>query len=501
MKLDKICSSLQYRLLQGSLETAVKYIVYDSRKIVEGVMFVCLTGARTDGHDYIPDAIQKGASAIVIEREEAAGQIPAHITTLCVSSTREALAYMSAAFFDYPARKLITIGVTGTNGKTTTTHIIKSVLENSGKKTGLIGSNGAVIGDRHIPLKNTTPESYELHSLFHQVTEAGSEYVVMEVSSQALKLGRTAGIQFDYGVFNNLSADHIGPNEHDSFEEYLSCKSLLFRQCKQGVFNADDSHYRDVLQGHTCKVTTFCTAADSDVKPDTDFTAHHIENINIDGRLGMQFQVKGLLNGQYRIFLPGQFSVYNALAALSVCRLAGIAPDAIRSGLDKARVKGRMELLPVSKEYSMLIDYAHNRVSTENALTALQQYRPRRLVCVYGCGGNRSRLRRYDMGEITGKYADLCILTCDNPRFEELHDINEDIKVGLQKSGGRYIEIDDRKEAIAYSMSHAESGDIILLLGKGHEDYQEIKGEKYHFDEREVVAQILQDMESQREAR
>lgn len=513
MKLDKICSGLQYQCLQGSMETEVKDIVYDSRKIVEGVMFVCMTGARTDGHDYIPDAIRKGASVIIIEREDTAGQIPAHITTLFVPSTREALAHMSAAFFDYPARKLITIGVTGTNGKTTTTHIIRSVLENSGKKTGLIGSNGAVICDKHIPLKNTTPESYELHNLFYQMVAAGCEYVVMEVSSQALKLGRTAGIQFDYGVFTNLSADHIGPDEHDSFEEYLSCKSLLFRQCRQGVFNADDSHYKEVLKGHTCKVTTFSAAAGSGVdadghtradilsetessaKTDSSLTAHRIENINTDGRLGMQFQVSGLLAGCYQIFLPGQFSVYNALAALSVCRLAGIAPDTIREGLRQAKVKGRMELLPVSKKYTMLIDYAHNRVSTESALMALQQYHPRRLVCVYGCGGNRSKLRRYDMGEITGKYADLCILTCDNPRFEELHDINEDIKVGLQKSGGRYIEIDDRKEAIAYSMSHAEPGDIILLLGKGHEDYQEIKGKKYHFDEREVVAQILQETE------
>ncbi|MDE6063817.1 MAG: UDP-N-acetylmuramoyl-L-alanyl-D-glutamate--2,6-diaminopimelate ligase, partial [Lachnospiraceae bacterium] len=229
MKLSKICSNLEYRCLKGSMEIEVEDIVYDSRKIKENVMFVCMTGARTDGHDYIPDAIEKGASVIVVEHESAAGQIPEHITVLEVSSTREALALMSAAFFAYPARKLVTIGVTGTNGKTTTTHIIKSVLENSGKKTGLIGSNGATVGELHIPLKNTTPESYELHSLFHQMVEAGCECVVMEVSSQALKLGRTAGIQFDYGVFNNLSPDHIGPNEHDSFEEYLACKSLLFR--------------------------------------------------------------------------------------------------------------------------------------------------------------------------------------------------------------------------------------------------------------------------------
>lgn len=495
MKLSKICSNLEYRCLKGSMETEVQDIVYDSRKIKENVMFVCMTGARTDGHDYIPDAIEKGASVIVVERESAAGQIPEHITVLAVSSTREALAFMSAAFFEYPARKLVTIGVTGTNGKTTTTHIIKSVLESSGKKTGLIGSNGATVGELHIPLKNTTPESYELHSLFHQMVEAGCECVVMEVSSQALKLGRTAGIQFDYGVFNNLSPDHIGPNEHDSFEDYLACKSLLFRQCRYGIFNADDSYYKEVSEGHTCQITTFSAAPDNHAEADIDLMAYDIENLNRNGRLGMQFHVRGILDGEYRIFLPGYFSVYNALAAMSVCRLMGIAPDTIRDGLEQAKVKGRMELLPVSKEYSMLIDYAHNRVSTENALNALQQYHPRRLVCVYGCGGNRSPLRRYDMGEITGKYADLCILTCDNPRFEELHDINEDIKVGLKKGGGKYIEIDDRKEAIAYSMSHAEPGDIILLLGKGHEDYQEIKGVKHHFDEREVVAEILQEME------
>lgn len=512
MKLSKICSNLEYRCLNGSLETEVGDIVYDSRKIKEGVMFVCMTGARTDGHDYIPDAIEKGASVIVVERESAAGQVPAHITVLAVPSTRKALAFMSAAFFEYPAHRLITIGVTGTNGKTTTTHIIRSVLESSGKKTGLIGSNGAMADGLYIPLKNTTPESYELHSLFHRMAEAGCECVVMEVSSQALKLGRTAGIQFDYGVFTNLSPDHIGPDEHDSFEEYMACKSLLFRQCRHGIVNADDSHYKEVLQGHTCQVTTFSadakghaaangsaktdrpSEADHSAETDIDLTACNIENLNRDGRLGMQFQVRGIMDGTYQIFLPGYFSVYNALAAMSVCRLMGIAPETIRDGLKQAKVKGRMELLPVSKEYSMLIDYAHNRVSTENALNALQQYHPRRLVCVYGCGGNRSRLRRYDMGEITGKYADLCILTCDNPRFEELHDINEDIKVGLKKGGGKYIEIDDRKEAIAYSMSHAESGDIILLLGKGHEDYQEIKGQKYHFDEREVVAEILQEM-------
>lgn len=490
MKLRKICEEIEYTLLQGSLETEVRDIIYDSRKIAPETMFVCMVGAVTDGHKYIPDAVEKEASVIVLEKEEEAAQIPENITVLKVESARLALALMSAALFDHPARKLVTIGLTGTKGKTTTTYMIKKVLEMAGKKIGLIGTIGAMIGEEHLPSKNTTPESYELHRMFAAMVEAGCEYVVMEVSSQGLKLDRTAGILFDYGIFTNLSPDHIGPAEHASFEEYMECKSLLFRQCKIGVVNADDEHVDGILKGHTCEVKTFSAEKEADLM------ASDIGFINEDGKLGMHFKVTGCMDCQAKVHIPGRFSVYNSMVTMLVCHLAGISDEAILEGLSKVQVKGRVEMLPVSKDYTLIIDYAHNEVSTRSVLTTLMEYHPKRLICVYGGGGNRSKLRRYDMGEVTGEMADLCVLTCDNPRDEEIRDINNDIKVGLARSNGKYIEIDDRKESIAYCMKNAKPGDMIVLLGKGHEDYQEIKGVKYHFDEREAVAEILDEMKA-----
>lgn len=490
MKLRKICEEIEYTLLQGSLETEVRDIIYDSRKIAPETMFVCMVGAVTDGHKYIPDAVEKGASVIVLEKEEETAQIPENITVLKVASARLALALMSAALFDHPARKLVTIGLTGTKGKTTTTYMIKKVLEMAGKKVGLIGTIGAMIGEEHLPSKNTTPESYELHRMFAAMVEAGCEYVVMEVSSQGLKLDRTAGILFDYGIFTNLSPDHIGPAEHASFEEYMECKSLLFRQCRIGIVNADDEHVDGILKGHTCEVKTFSAEREADLM------ASDIGFINEDGKLGMHFNVTGCMDCQAKVHIPGRFSVYNSMVTMLVCHLAGISDEAILEGLSKVQVKGRVEMLPVSKDYTLIIDYAHNEVSTRSVLTTLMEYHPKRLSCVYGGGGNRSKLRRYDMGEVTGEMADLCVLTCDNPRDEEIRDINNDIKVGLARSNGKYIEIDDRKEAIAYCMKNAKPGDMIVLLGKGHEDYQEIKGVKYHFDEREAVAEILDEMKA-----
>lgn len=532
MKLSQICRELEYVCLKGSMETDVRDIVYDSRKLEKGTMFVCMVGAVTDGHKYIPEAIVKGASVIVLEKEEEAAQIPDRITVLSVKSARRALAYMSAALFDYPAKKLITIGLTGTKGKTTTTYMIKKVLELAGKKTGLIGTIGALIGEEEYPSENTTPESYELHRMFAAMVEAGCEYAVMEVSSQGLKLDRTAGIQFDYGIFTNLSPDHIGPTEHASFEEYLACKSLLFRQCRVGIINADDEHAEEILKGHTCEVHSFSVAKTpetddaaavaktdetasvraaeaggtsclcaAEVKSETeirkfcgrpvDLQASDIGFLQEDGKLGMHFRTEGCMECEVKVHIPGRFSVYNSMVTMLVCHLAGIGQAAILEGLCRVQVKGRVEMLPVSKDYYLIIDYAHNEVSTRSVLTTLLEYHPKRLICVYGGGGNRSKLRRYDMGEVTGEMADLCVLTCDNPRDEEIRDINNDIKIGLARSNGNYIEIDDRKEAIAYCIDHAMPGDMIVLLGKGHEDYQEIKGVKYHFDEREAVAEIL----------
>lgn len=500
MKLSQICRETNYQCLQGSMDTEVRDIIYDSRKIAKDTMFVCIVGSVTDGHKYIPDAIKKGASVIVVEKEEEAKQIPAEITVLKVESCRYALALMSAALFDYPARKLVTIGLTGTKGKTTTTYMIKNVLEMAGKKVGLIGTIGAMIGQEAMPSKNTTPESYELHRMFAAMVEAGCEYVVMEVSSQGLKLDRTAGIMFDYGVFTNLSPDHIGPAEHESFEEYLECKSMLFRQCRVGIINADDAHAVEIVKNHTCEIHSFAVcdsrgeAERNFLDVPVDLQAYEIGFIKENGKLGMHFTVEGCMKCTAKVHIPGRFSVYNSMVTMLVCHLCGIPKNAILEGLEKVQVKGRVEMLPVSRDYYLIIDYAHNEVSTRSVLTTLLEYHPKRLICVYGGGGNRSRLRRYDMGEVTGEMADLCVLTCDNPRNEEIADINNDIKIGLARSNGKYIEIEDRKEAIAYCITNAKPGDMIVLLGKGHEDYQEIKGVKYHFDEREAVAQILDEI-------
>ncbi len=502
MKLSQLCGNLDYRLISGTLDVEVKDIVYDSRKLKPGAMFVCMVGAVTDGHKYIPDAVDCGVSAIVVEDARAAHDIPDGITVLAADSTRKALALMSAAFFGYPARKMTTIGLTGTKGKTTTTYMMKQVLELAGKKVGLIGTIGMMIGDESFPSKNTTPESYEIHRMFAQMVEAGCEYAVMEVSSQGLKLDRTAGIDFDYGVFTNISPDHIGPAEHADFDEYLSCKRRLFSQCRSGIVNADDEHAEAVMEGHTCEIRSFSVEGDdgkcreSFLEKPVDLVARQVTFLKEDGRLGMRFETEGCMSGEARVHIPGRFSVYNALVTMLVCHLEGIPQEAILEGLAKVQVRGRVEILPVSKDYYMVIDYAHNEVSTRSVLTALKEYHPTRMICVYGGGGNRSKLRRYDMGEVTGEMADLCVLTCDNPRDEDIRSINDDIKLGLAKSKGKYIEIDDRKEAIAYCMRHAQPGDMIVLLGKGHENYQEIKGVKYHFDEREAVAEILAEMDA-----
>ncbi len=482
MKLINILEKCEYEVLQGSLQNDICDIIYDSRKLVKGCAFVCLVGAVADGHDYIYEAVMAGANALIVEAY--VQNIPESITVIKVKNTRKTLALMSAAFFGYPAKELTTIGLTGTKGKTTTTYMIKSVIEASGNKAGLIGTTGILIGEEKLPAKNTTPESYELHKIFRKMVDEGCKYAVMEVSSQGLKLDRVAGIEFDYGIFTNLSPDHIGPNEHDSFEEYTECKSMLFKMCKTAVVNADDEYKDEVLKGHTCKVLTYSIENAADLK------AEDIEFINQDGILGMSFKTKGILEQNVLIYTPGLFSVYNSLVTILTCTLLGLDAKSILEGLLKVKVMGRVEIVPCSKDFTVIIDYAHNEVSTKSVLTTLLEYNPNRLICVYGGGGNRSKLRRYDMGEVTGAMADLCILTCDNPRDEELSDINNDIKIGLSKSNGKYIEIDDRKEAIKYAIKNAQRGDMIVLLGKGHQTYQEIKGVKYHFDEREAVAEI-----------
>lgn len=478
-----LLTQLDYTCVCGSLDETVTDIVYDSRKAEAGCAFVALSGARFDAHDFIPQVIGQGVRVVIVEKE-----IPAveGVTVIRVENTRHALALMSAALFDYPARKMTVIGITGTKGKTTTAFMMKELLSKAGYKTGIIGTIGAFYDDVKLETKNTTPESYELHSIFDKMVKAGCTHVVMEVSSQAFMTWRVAGLSFDYGIFTNLSPDHIGEGEHKDFAEYLYYKSQIFKNSKVGIGNADDEHFEKVSEGHTCeKMYTFGCGEGADLR------AESVECLREPGFIGIDCRVSGVYDMEVKIGCMGRFNSYNAMAAMLTAYLIGIPKETVSEVMYTMAVRGRVEPVHVSDHVQILIDYAHNAVSAESLLTTILEYKPKRLVCVFGAGGNRSKLRRYDMGEIAGKYADLSILTADNPRFEEVEDIIADIKIGMERSHGNYIEIPDRREAIRYSIEHAEDGDIIALFGKGHEDYQEIKGVRYPFDERDVIAEIL----------
>lgn len=488
MVLAALLEKLEYELVSGSEDMQIENVVYDSRKVTEGSLFICIEGGTADGHTFIPDVVKKGAKALIVTKD-VSGLLPADadVTVVRVKDSRYALAFVSAAYFGHPAEKLKVIGITGTKGKTTTTYLVKSILEHAGHKVGLVGTIEAVIGQEHIPANNTTPESYVLQEYFAKMVEAGCDTVVMEVSSQGLMLHRTQGFVFDYGIFTNIEPDHIGPLEHKDFADYMHCKGLLFKQCRVGIVNCDDAHYQDVIRDHTCKIETFGFAENAD------YRAQDLKLISGAGFLGIDFKARGKVNLDIELHAPGRFSVYNALCAIAICNHFGVTADEVKEALLQAHVKGRIELVKVSDDFTLMIDYAHNAMALESLLTTLREYKPKRLVCLFGCGGNRSKLRRYEMGEVSGKLADLTVITSDNPRNEEPQAIIDDIKVGISKTDGKYVEIIDRKEAIAYVIRHGQPGDVIVLAGKGHEDYQEIKGKKYPMDERVLIREILEE--------
>ncbi|MQN02395.1 MAG: UDP-N-acetylmuramoyl-L-alanyl-D-glutamate--2,6-diaminopimelate ligase [Lachnospiraceae bacterium] len=469
-------------LESGSPETEITSLVYDSRKVKKGSLYVAVVGANVDGHDFIDQVVEAGAAGVVVEKDVT---VPSDVAVLKSSDNREALALLSAAWFDHPADKLKVIGITGTKGKTTTTYMIKSILENAGRKVGLIGTIEAIIGDRHIPASNTTPESYIVQDYLSQMVEIGCDAAVMEVSSQALMLHRVGGMTFEIGIFTNISPDHIGPNEHRDFADYMHCKSLLFQQCRHGIFNADDENLEGILKGHTCTVNTY------GIEKPADFEAKDIRLVQEPGYLGVNYKVTGKENFDVTIDVPGRFSVYNSLCAIAVCHFFNVSVEAMQKALKAARVKGRIEMVKVSDDFALMIDYAHNAMALESLLTSIREYHPKRIVTVFGCGGNRSKLRRFEMGEVSGRLSDFTIITSDNPRFEEPAAIMKDIETGIKKTDGKYIMIEDRKEAIKYAIDNGQKGDVIILAGKGHEDYQEIRGKKYPMDERVLIADIL----------
>ncbi len=481
MKLSQLLNGIEYSVLNGDTEIEINNLVYDSRNVQKGDVFVCLKGYNVDAHRFASSAVENGAAAVVLSDELELNDV----TVIKVTDTRKALAYLSANFFGHPAKELISIALTGTKGKTTTACMIQSILQAGGIKTGTIGTLGVVIGDNIYKTNNTTPESFEIQQALRKMADEGCKAFVIEASSLGLKWHRTDAIDFDYGVFTNFSNDHIGDSEHATMEEYLDCKKLLFKQCKLGLLNRDSQVFESVKSDAECEIETFGFDESCDV------SASNGELTRRPGFLGVSFDLNGYDSYRVNVGIPGKFNIYNALAAISVCRHCGVDKEAIQKGLESVKVKGRVEPVHVSDNFTLLIDYAHNALSMENVLTTLRKYNPNRLITMFGAGGNRPKIRRYEMGEISGKYSDLSVVTEDNSRFEDVMDIIADIETGLAKTDGKYVVVPNRKDAIRYCIRNAEDGDIIVLAGKGHEDYQEIKGVKYHMDERELIAEIL----------
>ena len=486
MKLFELIDGLDYEIVCGTTDAVIKDIKNDSRKVGEGDLFFCISGAVFDGHKYAEDVIDKGAKALIVEKDLDI-KIPDDVTIVKVDNSRYAMGMISSKFYGEPSKKLTVIGITGTKGKTTTTYMIREMLESAGKRTGLIGTIEIIDGVNTIPAKNTTPESIVLHKTLKDMVDNGLTAVVMEVSSQGLMLDRVAGVDFDYGIFTNLSKDHIGPNEHKTFEEYMMWKAKLFTLCRVGIFNCDDKFMSEMTKDADCEIITY------GMKEDADYAAGDFRLYNKDGVLGIEYNLKGKKNADIIVDLPGEFSVHNSLAAIAIADLMGVDMEDIKGILKTIKVRGRVEMIPISDEFTIMIDYAHNAMALESLLSALKAYNPKRLVTLFGCGGNRSKDRRYEMGEVSGKLSDFTIITSDNPRDEEPLDIIKDIKIGMSKTDGDFIEIPDRKEAIRYAIMNGKSGDVIVLAGKGHEDYQEIKGVKHHMDERDLIKEVLEE--------
>ncbi len=486
MNLKKILLGLENIKAKGEIDREVTAITNDSREVIEGSLFFAIKGFSNDGTQYIPTAIEKGAKVILVDDkfDLKSVEIPADVTFVVVPDARYAMAICSCNFYDNPSRKLKLIGVTGTKGKTTTTYMMKEMLQKQGYKTGLIGTIAIYSGDRKIEDSDrTTPESIKLQKILAQMVDDGCQLVVMEVSSQSLKLHRVAGCKFYAGLFTNFSEDHISPKEHPDMEDYFNSKLELMKMCKYGFINADDLQVSKVPK----------------LLPDKDIKTYGIDNqcdllakdITITNSY-VDFKVKiGERNERIKVGIPGRFSVYNSLAAISLAMKLGCNAENIKESLLDVRVPGRSELVNNSKELTIMIDYAHSPESLENILNAVKSYTRGRVISVFGCGGDRDSAKRPKMGEISGKIADFTIITSDNPRTEDPEKIVSQIEEGIKKTNGKYVCIVDRVEAIKYAIDMASKKDLILLAGKGHEPYQEINGVKHPFDERIIVDQII----------
>jgi UDP-N-acetylmuramoyl-L-alanyl-D-glutamate--2,6-diaminopimelate ligase len=478
MKLAEVLKGIPVLELRADEAMEITGVCYDSRASAPGNLFVAVRGYESDGHKYIRSAVERGASCVLCE-EKPEEDIPYILT----DNTRRGLAAVSANWFGHPASGLILVGVTGTNGKTTTTHLIKTLIEKcSGRKVGMIGTNYNMIGDRELDTVHTTPESYELHKLFRQMADEGCAYAVMEVSSHALFLDRVYGLRFKVGVFTNLTHEHL--DFHKTMEEYARAKALLFRQAEHAVVNLDDSYAGTMIAGATCPVFTFSAENDTadlvakriKVYPDkVDFCALIMEKLQ-----------------KIELNIPAMFSVYNALAAVGAGLQLGFGLEELAEAMKACRgVKGRIEVVPTGRDFTVIIDYAHKPYALENIISTFREFAPGRVVTLFGCGGDRDATKRPLMGEIAARLSDFVIVTSDNPRTEVPGKIIDDILTGMQGTKTPYIVIENRREAIGWAMKNAQPNDIIILAGKGHETYQIIGKEKFHFDEREVVRDAL----------
>ncbi len=476
MLLSDLTQGYSVSILGG--ETDILGMEYDSRRVRPGDLFFCIVGLNFDGHLFAAEAVKNGAAAIVAERE-----LDLDACQVVVQDSRVAMAELSARYYGYPAKSLAMVGVTGTNGKTTTTHMLKSICEQMGLKTGLIGTIMNMIGDVRVPTERTTPESLDLHRLLARMRDEGVKIVVMEVSSHSLVQQRVRGIQFAVGVFTNLTQDHL--DYHKTFENYVAAKKILFKQCDIGVLNADDAYVDAFREGFAGKMIAFGVREKADVTAaDIDITAR-----------GVQFDMltpKGKL--RMHLTIPGLFSVFNAMAAATAAIALGLDLPEIKAGLEMTSVSGRLEPLLTDGRYSVFLDYAHTPDALENVLKTVSDFAQGRIVTLFGCGGDRDMAKRPIMGEIAGRYSDFLIVTTDNPRNEEPMDIIRSILGGVIKSGCDYTVIENRREAIRYALERAQDNDVIILAGKGHETYQEIKGIKFPFDEKIIVQEIINEM-------
>ncbi len=488
MTLCEILKGIDY-ISESVGEFEIKDVVYDSRKASADCIFVCICGYQNDGHAFAKSAYERGCRVFAVEKDVA---LPSDAIIIKVENTRKFLAISSANLFGNPAEKLNAIAITGTKGKTSVSFMLKSIYEAAGHKVGVIGSTGAYIGDKFYDTVNSTPESYIIHKLYREMLDNGCDTAIIEATSQGFKLDRTYGIKFNTGIFTNLSPDHIGAAEHKDFEEYLDCKKMIFDQCEKVVVNADSDYYDRIIDGVDSPIFTFSAEKDAAI------TFGNARFSVGENRLKTEFQYKDD-DGEHEIDLntPGYFSLYNAVSAISVATLDGIDYEAIKAGLYSAFVKGRMEIVPINKDYTVIIDFAHNEFSVKTLFDTMKLYNPSRIISVFGCGGNRSKLRRYAMGEVIGKNSDLSIITSDNSRFERVEDIIDDILIGMHKTDGVYQIIPKRREAIKEALRVAKEGDVILLIGKGHEMYEEIEGVKYPFDERQIVIDSLDELSRQ----